>query len=229
MRDSAIAKSHRDRAVSALDSDGNDNVVGVFGDRQILSVLSSEAVLDNLEGTFQKEEAAALTSSLSGIELFQPFMDDYEGGHADYRVRLFNYNDYDRNNLVKIMFEAFCNSIGVQILKKIRFTADMYIYRVQLDSLEEYQQISGFEGLYSVEKTSPMGVRLDSVPEEEMIPTKAPADGEEYPDGGCSDTGVEPIGHLSPWLLEDEHTNYPGRICGQKSWYRSCRYHRVFR
>lgn len=208
LNEGAIAKSHRERVVNALESDGNDNVIGVLGDRQILSVLSSEAVLDHLERAIQKEEAATLTSSLTGIELFQP-LTDYEAEHNDYRVRLFDYNDFDRNSLVRIMFEDFCNGIGIQILKKVRFTADMYIYRVRLNSLEKYQQFSEFEGLYSIEKTSPMGVTLDSLLDDEIIPTKTPEDGEEYPVVGILDTGIAPIGHLSPWLLEEEHTNYP--------------------
>ena len=162
MNESAIAKTHRCRVVNALESDGGENVIGVFGDRQILSILSGETVLDNLEGTIQSEESAILTSSLAGIELFQPVMDEYESGHADYRVRLFNYNDFDRNNLAKILFETFCNNLGIQVQKRVSFTADMFIYRVQLDSLEQYQQFSEFEGLYSVEKTSPIGVRFKS-------------------------------------------------------------------
>lgn len=207
--DSAIAKTHRGRVVNILESDGSDNVVGVFGDRQILSVLSSEAVLDNLEGTIQKEEAAILTSSLSGIEVFQPVMGAYEAGHIEYRARLFDYNDFDRNSLVKIIFETFCNSIGVQIQKKVRFTADMFIYRVLIDSSEKYQQFADFEGLYSVEKTMPIGITLDALSDEEIIPTKSPEEGEEYLTVGVLDTGIAAIGHLSPWLLEEEHTNYP--------------------
>lgn len=209
LNESAIAKTHRDRVVNALESDGGENVIGVFGDRQILSILSGETVLDNLEGTIQREESAILTSSLAGLELFQPVMDEYESGHADYRVRLFNYNDFDRNNLARILFETFCNSLGIQVMKRVRFTADMFIYRVQLDSLEQYQQFSEFEGLYSVEKTSPIGVRLDALSDEEIIPTKSPEDGVEYPSVGVLDTGIAAIGHLSPWMLEEEHTNYP--------------------
>ena len=53
LNEKAIAKSHRGRVVGILESDGSDNVIGVYGDRQILSVLSSEAVLDNLNDAIQ--------------------------------------------------------------------------------------------------------------------------------------------------------------------------------
>lgn len=78
MQEKAIAKSHRSRIVGILESDGNDNVIGIYGDRQILSVLSSEAVLDNLEDAIQNEGMATLTSSLAGMEVFRPIMDAYE-------------------------------------------------------------------------------------------------------------------------------------------------------
>ena len=209
LNDKAIAKSHRGRVTNILDSDGNDNVVGVYGDRQILSLLSSEAVLDNLEAAILNEDEAILTSSMTGMEMFYPVMATYEEGHTEYRVRLFDYNDFDRNTLVKILFEQFCTENGIRIQKKIRFTADMYIYRVSLDSLEKYQFLKEFEGLYSVEKTSLFGVALDSLSDKEVIPAKYPEDGEDYPVVGVLDTGIAPIGHLSAWLLEDEHINYP--------------------
>ena len=209
LNEKAIAKSHRGRVVGILESDGSDNVIGVYGDRQILSVLSSEAVLDNLNDAIQNEEMATLTSSLAGMEIFRPIMDTYEEGHKDYRARLFDYNDFDRNNLVRIMFEEYCERTGIHIQKKIRFTADMYIYRLLVDSEEKYQQLEDFEGLYSVEKTSLLTVTLDALADEVLIPTTYPEEGEEYQTVGVLDTGIAPIGHLSSWLLEEEHTNYP--------------------
>ena len=209
LNDKAIAKSHRGRITSILDSDGNDNVVGAYGNHQILSLLSSEVVLDNLEAAIQNENEAILTSSMVWMEMFHPTMEAYEDGHIEYRARLFDYNDFDRNNLVKIMFEKYCNDNSIPIQRKIRFTADMYIYRLILDSLEKYNILEMFEGLYSVEKTSRLGVTLDSLSDEEIIPPRYPEDGEEYPTVGVLDTGIAPIGHLSPWLLEDEHINYP--------------------
>ena len=38
LSEKAIAKTHRGRVVGILESDGHENVVGVLGDRQILSV-----------------------------------------------------------------------------------------------------------------------------------------------------------------------------------------------
>ena len=208
VNEKAIAKSHRGRIVGILESDGNDNVIGVYGDREILSVLSSETILDNLEDAIQREEMATLTSSLDGMEVFKANTDSFDSDHVEYRIRLFDYNDFDRNNLVRRLFEDYCDKIGVQIQKKIRFTADMYIYRVGIESQEQYEQLSVFEGLYSVSKSSLINVSLDAFSDEEIVSVRYPDESEEYPTVGVLDTGIAPIGHLSPWLLEKEHINY---------------------
>lgn len=43
----AFAKSHRGRITGILEIDGNDNVIGMDRDDRILSLVSSEAVLDS--------------------------------------------------------------------------------------------------------------------------------------------------------------------------------------
>lgn len=209
LNESAIAKTHRGRVVGMLDSDGNENVIGVFGDRQILSVLNSETVLDTINNTIKNEEAAILTSSLYGIEVFHPIVEEYKADHIEYRARLFDYNDADRNQLARTRFEKFCDEIGVQIKKKIRFTKEMFIYRVTIDSLDKFHQFKDFEGLYSAEKTSPLEVSFNAIIDNLIVPTKYPEEGEDYQTVGVLDTGIAPIGHLSPWLLDNEHTNYP--------------------
>lgn len=209
LNESAIAKTHRGRIVNILESDGNDNVVGVLGDREILSILTTEVVLDNLENAFQKDEMAILTSSLSSLELFQPYVEEYDNTHLEYRARVFDYNDFDRNNHARMLFENYCDKIGVQIQKKVRFTADMYIYRVTVNSLDKYLQLQLFEGLYSIEKSSILTISFDSLSDDVIIPVNYPAPGEEYQTVGVLDSGIAAIGHLSPWLLDSEHTNYP--------------------
>lgn len=92
----AIAKTHRQRIVNALGCDGNDNVIGISGNNEILSVLSNEVVLDELERSFNSEESAILTSSLEGINVFNPISDSFDSEHLEYRARLFDYNNYDK-------------------------------------------------------------------------------------------------------------------------------------
>ena len=205
----AIAKTHRSRVVSILESDGNDNVVGTLGDSQILSILSNEVVLDGIESILGQEDEAVLNSSINAFEVFHPLIDSYKSDVSDYRVRLFDYNNYDLNSLARMTFETFCREQGIEIQKKIRFTSDMYIYRVTIDCLETYHTFEDFEGLYSVEKSSTIEIIADTSTEDMVIPTKSPKYGNDYTTIGVLDTGIEAIGHLSPWLSENEYVCCP--------------------
>ena len=103
----ALAKSHRGRITSVLDSDGADNVIGMDGNDRILSLVSDMAVLDSMEGLLCVEENAAVISSISGMEEYQPYVEPFDQEHNSYRVRLIDYNDFDRNNMVRTMFEQY--------------------------------------------------------------------------------------------------------------------------
>lgn len=47
--DKAIAKTHRGRIVNLLENDGKDNVIGVYGDRQLLSMVTEESLLSTIK------------------------------------------------------------------------------------------------------------------------------------------------------------------------------------
>ena len=108
--DQAVAKTHRGRIVNLLENDGRDNVIGVFGDRQLLSMVTEEKLLETTcEALEKKEGEAALISSISDIEVFSPFVEPFEKENNVYRVRL------------------SCEVAGIKIDAKVRFTSDMTI------------------------------------------------------------------------------------------------------
>ena len=80
---------------------------------------------------------ATLISSISGIDVFSPCVEPYDSDNNVYRVRLCDYNDFDLNNMAKILFEQSCEAAGIKIHSKVRFTTDMTIYRVTIDNLEQ--------------------------------------------------------------------------------------------
>lgn len=136
--DKAIAKTHRGRIVNLLENDGKDNVIGVYGDRQLLSMVTEESLLSTISQVIgRREDEATLISSISGIDVFSPFVEPYDSDNNVYRVRLCDYNDFDLNNMAKILFEQSCEAAGIKIHSKVRFTTDMTIYRVTIDNLEQ--------------------------------------------------------------------------------------------
>lgn len=209
VEEAALAKTHRGRIVNILESDGNDNVIGLFGNRQILSLVTNEVVLDNILSTMENGADATLISSIEQFEEYKPFVEKYEDGKHEYRVRLIDYNNFDQNELAKIIFKKFCEQTGIIISKEIRFTSDMYIYRVTIDSLEQSQLLEQFEGLYTAETTNPITVSLDCVNADIQYEKKIPDEYENYPTLGILDTGIEGIEALKPWMEDNKHTNYP--------------------
>lgn len=210
IEENAIAKSHRGKIVDVLESDGQNNVIGILGDRQLLSKVTTEEILRNIEYAFNDEgNQAKLISSISEMEVFKPYLQEFEVGHTAYRVKLFNYNSFDINNIAKIIFERQCQEKGVKIEAKVRYTTDMTIYRVTVDSVEQLNEIGEFEGIYSVEKTYPVVATMDGMDSEAEIVIKEPKDEGEYPIVGVLDTGVADISYLEKWKDKKEFTNYP--------------------
>lgn len=205
----ALAKSHRGRITSILEIDGHDNVVGMDGDDRILSLISSEVILDSMEHALCKEENAIVISSISGMDVYRPYIEPFDQQNSSYRIRLIDYNDFDRNNFVQKMFEQFCQKKGIQVNTKVRFTADMMIYRVSLDSADMLGELREFEGLYSAEITRPIYSALDSTVVDFGIEEKQPDDYEEYPVIGVLDSGIEDIPYLLKWKTSARFASYP--------------------
>lgn len=209
VREDALAKSHRGRITSVLENDGHSNVIGMDGDDRILSLVSSEVLLDSMEQILCEKENAVVISSISGIELYQPYVEPFEQGCNSYRIRLIDYNDFDRNNLVRMMFEQHCLEKGIEVNSRVRFTSDMIVFRVTIDSADLLGELREFEGLYSAEITRPVYAELDGVARDLGIVEKRPDDYEEYPVVGVLDTGIANIPYLSNWKTEDKFESYP--------------------
>lgn len=180
--DKAIAKTHRGRIVNLLENDGKDNVIGVYGDRQLLSMVTEESLLSTISQVIgRREDEATLISSISGIDVFSPFVEPYDSDNNVYRVRLCDYNDFDLNNMAKILFEQSCEAAGIKIHSKVRFTTDMTIYRVTIDNLEQLNAMGEFESVYSAEKTYPIMATMDILDSDNVVVVKQPEETEEYP------------------------------------------------
>lgn len=208
--DKAIAKSHRSNVTSLYAHDKNSNILGFSGDRCLLSMITDKAVISTItDALSDTEHQAKLISSITEIVPFSPIIDDFDETAKYYKVRLINYDDYDLNSFAKILFEDQCRENSIKISRKTRFTKDMTIYRVCVDSFEVMELLEGFEGIYSIEKLTPIVAVLDVLALDESILQKEPEDGADYPVVGVLDTGIEGIGPLKPWKLENGYSNYP--------------------
>lgn len=207
LSDDAIAKSHRDRIVNVLESDNKDNVIGFYGDRCILSMITTEVVLNNIEHSLANLDNDILISSLSDMEIFKPYIDKVEEENV-YKVKLINYNDFDLNTATKRLFVQLCSNNHINLVGGVKYTSELTIYKVIVDSLDQLEILEDFEGLYSVTPMEKIEASLDFFEADVEVPIKMPNEDDNYPIVGVLDTGIRAIRPLADWLDAERHLNY---------------------
>lgn len=236
--DDAIAKSHRKAIVDLLNSDSNFNVIGIepvkqkhstpatnmnsesdpTGEelkesRKLMSIVTSDELILNISRALRDTHGSAkLISSISSIEPFKVWSDDYNPENKMYRVILIDYQNNSRNQLAQTLFKNQCAKHGIVIDKETRYSHDMRLYRVRLNSIDDMKSIRNFEGVRSIEETIPIHAGLDSLDDISVPKVKYPIEGEEYPVIGILDSGVCRNRYLSPWLLTQSEEYYEERL-----------------
>ena len=206
----AIAKSHRS-SLSALYADRErSNVLGFHGNRCLLTMVSDETILSGIDQILSDtQNQAKLISSITEIAPFHPLIDEYDNDIHFYKIRLVNYNNFDLNLAANILFEKQCAGAGIKVSRKTKYTSDMTIYRVCLDSAEQLSLLGDFEGIYTVEKMFPIEATLDALTEESLIGPKMPNAEVSYPVIGVLDTGIADNQFLQNWKESSAFTSYP--------------------
>lgn len=223
----AIAKSHRGQVVGLLDSDRKSNVIGIAsavhldefsnvpnpteGDkeppksketRRLLSVVTTNELILHIKHTLQDtQNFAKLISTIAEIEPFEAQRVNYNPDNRLYRIRLIDYRDPNTNTLAQNLFKAKCHAHGIKIERETRYTRDMNLYRVSLDSITNLETVLGFEGIFSIEEAIPIRMDMDSLDDTLVPTTKQPVEGETYPVVGVLDSGIEKNRYLSPWIF----------------------------
>lgn len=230
----ALAKSHRSAVVNLLNSDSQSNVIGLDSvlppsskvadndtredekeneepqeTRRILSMVTTDELLSNISlALSDTNNNAKLISSIESVEPFKASADGYNPQNNAYRVRLHDYHDLHRNLLAQTLFKNKCNDCGIRIDRETRYSHDMRIYRVSLDSIEDMNTLCGFDGVLSIEEAKPIRSGWDSFDGNDVPSVKQPKEGVEYPVVGVLDSGIRNNAYLSPWILTDNEVYY---------------------
>ena len=210
IEEKAIAKSHRSSITSLYANGSQSNVLGFSGDRCLLTMISSESTFSKITQVLSNtQDQAKVISSIVEIAPFVPTVDDYDTNIPYYKIRLVNYDNYDLNNSVKILFEQYCEDRGITIARKTRFTPSMTIYRVCPDSAERLSLLCDFEGIYAIERMIPIEITLDVFEHAQVVKPKEPEKEKEYPVVGVLDTGIADNSFLHQWKEASDFTTYP--------------------
>lgn len=229
----ALAKTHRSTVVDLLNSDSQLNVIGIESifpvvpqteetegapakkdeepkeTRRILSIVTTDELITNINRALQDtQNNARLISSIEDMEPFEARSGAYNPDNTVYRVRLIDYQDRHRNQLAQTLFRNQCASNGITIDRETRYSPDMRIYRITLNSIADMENVRGFEGVFSIEEAIPIRADMDAFDDMSVPAVKQPKSGVVYPVVGVLDSGIKKNAYLSPWLLNESETYY---------------------
>lgn len=229
----ALAKTHRSTVVDLLNSDSQLNVIGIESiipseptidgmeavlvkkdeepkeTRRLLSIVTTDELIANINRALQDtQNNARLISSIKNMEPFEVRSGAYNPENKVYRVRLIDYQDRHRNQLAQMLFRNQCTTNGITIDRETRYSPDMRIYRITLDSIADMETVRGFEGVFSIEEAIPIRADMDAFDDMSVPAVKQPKSGVVYPVVGVLDSGIKKNAYLSPWLLDESETYY---------------------
>lgn len=229
----ALAKTHRSTVVDLLNSDSQLNVIGIESifpmapqteeeegapakkddepkeTRRLLSIVTTDELIANISRALQDtQNNARLISSIENMESFEARSGAFNPDNRVYRVRLIDYQDRQRNQLAQTLFRNQCVANGITIDRETRYSPDMHIYRITLDSIADMETVRGFEGVFSIEEAIPIRADMDAFDDMSVPAVKQPKSGGVYPVVGVLDSGIKKNAYLSPWLLNESETYY---------------------
>ena len=166
--------------------------------------------LKNINIDIPKNKLVIMTGLSGSGKTSLAFDTIYAEGQRRYVESLSAYARQYLRNMEKPDVDAIEGlSPAIAIEQKTKFTPDMTVYRVCIDSMEQLNLLEDFEGIYTVEKMLPISVTLDTLTSPTTIVAKAPIEGIEYPVVGILDTGFADNPYLSAWKTADSFTSYP--------------------
>ncbi len=229
----ALAKTHRSAVVDLLNSDSQLNVIGIESiipseptidgmeavlvkkdeeskeTRRLLSIVTTDELIANINRALQDtQNNARLISSIENMEPFEVRSGAYNPENKIYRVRLIDYQDRHRNQLAQMLFRNQCTTNGITIDRETRYSPDMRIYRITLDSIADMEIVRGFEGVFSIEEAIPIRADMDVFDDMSVPAVKQPKSGVVYPVVGVLDSGIKKNAYLAPWLLDESEAYY---------------------
>ena len=218
LKDDAIAKSHRP---STLFNNHTCPIIGIRGFGELLISVTPDGI-EQLKYKIELDNSHVNIANISTIETIKPFTSNdiisdsdreiiisFTGiEHRDLKVKLFNHNNAEKNNLIRDNFLQIITDDLNSFAYEHRYSKDLTLYRIQNFTDETIDKITNYIGIqnlnifpkYDVLRTS--SVPLKRLSTEGFPP---PEDNIDYPIVGVIDSGTNPDNALlAPWILSRE-------------------------
>lgn len=80
----------------------------------------------------------------------------YNPDNKSYHVTLVDRRDSHKNKMAQISFKNRCKTNGIPIERETRYSSDMYIYRISVDSLDKMKSVQELKEVLSIEEAVPI-------------------------------------------------------------------------
>ena len=206
----AHAKSHRKKIENIFFTNKN-NVIGVSDENTLIIRVDSQEDGDKIKEkiTDVKNNAYGI-SGIDNIIKYKPTIYKTEGV-SNYKVKLFNFNDYSTNTSHKKNFEMLLRNEHVEFVKK-NYAKSLIIYKLCNISNLQVDKLVNSTLFDLAEEFVPMpyiSINLDVLNKKDEIKIKEYDIDKKSEIVGVLDNGISGIAPLKSWIYGDRNSPYP--------------------
>ncbi|NID10644.1 S8 family peptidase [Fibrivirga algicola] len=208
-REEALSKGARSEVGRLFNRKNEYNFIGIIEDLDFLIKVESSEHLDFITRNLQKPKSFPVSlSAITEIETFRPAIEIPLDTNDNLKIKLVNYQDRRLNESVERVFEQTLTELGVDLVRKTRYSADITVFNVRNVEADALVHIQDFEALYSITSMPKYSLGLDDGGPGTVVPVKEPVPGQTYPVIGILDSGIASIPHIAPWIDSRRFTAY---------------------
>lgn len=211
MCDDATAKSRRKEISTFFQTSEQSNVLGLVSTDQLIVRLDSISEMHQIASRLK--DYTHNNYAISCLEEFLEFEPcvNLQEEKTEYKVRLIDFQDYERNLAIQRLFERALISKEIAF-KKTLYAEQVPVYKlVHVDKtcIDSLRNADVYEAIFSIEPMPKYVLSLDFLSNEAPIEILLPQEGQSYATVGILDNGIARIPHLEPWLVDKRWTVYP--------------------
>ena len=196
--DDAIAKSHRSKVNQIFNVNEKNNIIGFGEENSLFIKIDNQKDLELIDRNVLKAEKFAFgISAIEGIKVFTPAID--LSSDRPLKIELFNYYNFDLNDLVKNRFINLCKENDIEF-RETRYTENSIIFKVSKYQTNQVDVLKTFSGLHSLTNMPAFGTLYNDYGEEVNVNVRVPVKDAYYPVVGVLDSGISRIPHIDPWI-----------------------------
>lgn len=206
----ALAKSHR-KKIENIFSTTKNNILGISEeDILIIHVDSKDDGVKIKKNILDLEKNFYGISGVEDITKYTPIIEKNDN-LSNYKVKLFNFNEFSINKTNQINFEKFLKSKNIEY-SKANYASSLIIYKLCNIShliLDEIKNNTIFDLTEEFIPMPSISLGLDSVPLEKGITNKTYNKENKSEIVGILDNGIIPIPPLKNLIYDERESPYP--------------------